>query len=138
YSQYVFSGDLPSVWTLTQLLVDPTSALGKMGTVTLSAAALDDTPLAALFKANANAMITLADQQSVSNAQARWATLKQGTWMLFNVALPFLGRTAGVAAWIWQIMDDLQDITEAAENDDSSLAWSALTDLLLTLGMVLA
>ncbi|MBF6040688.1 DUF4200 domain-containing protein [Pseudomonas sp. P154a] len=138
YSQYVFSGELPSVWTLTQLLVDPTSALGKMGTVTLSATALDDAPLAALFKANANAMITLADHQSVSNAQARWATLKQGTWMLFNVALPFLGRTAGVAAWIWQIMDDLQNITDAEENDDSLLAWSALTDLLLTLGMVLA
>ncbi|MHC8397749.1 dermonecrotic toxin domain-containing protein [Pseudomonas sp. LB3P93] len=138
YSQYVFSGELPSVWTLTQLLVDPTSALGKMGAVTISTAALDDAPLATLFKANANAMITLADRQSVSNAQARWATLKQGTWMLFNVALPFLGRTAGVAAWIWQIMDDMQEITDAAENDDSQLAWSAVTDLLLTLGMVLA
>ncbi|RON21817.1 hypothetical protein BK660_09560 [Pseudomonas brassicacearum] len=138
YSQYVFCGELPSVWTLTQLLVDPTSALGKMGAVTLSATVLDDATLAALFKANANAMITLADHQSVSNAQARWATLKQGSWMLFNVALPFLGRTAGVAAWIWQIMDDLQNITDAEENDDSSLAWSALTDLLLTLGMVLA
>jgi hypothetical protein len=138
YSQYVFSGELPSVWTLTQLLVDPTSALGKMGTVSLSAAALEDTSLASLFKANANAMITLADRQSVSNTQARWATFKHGAWMLFNVALPFLGRTAGVAAWIWQIMDDLQEITEAKENDDSDVAWSALTDLLLTLGMVLA
>ncbi|EJM20835.1 hypothetical protein PMI21_00766 [Pseudomonas sp. GM18] len=138
YSQFVFSGELPSVWTLTQLLVDPTSALGKMGAVTFSEAALDDASLATLFKANANAMITLADRQSVSNTQARWATLKQGSWMLFNVALPFLGRTAGVAAWIWQIMDDLQEITDAAENDDSELAWSAVTDLLLTLGMVLA
>ncbi len=138
YSQYVFCGELPSVWTLTQLLVDPTSALGKMGAVSLSAAALDDVSLAPLFKANANAMMTLADRQSVSNAQARWATLKHGAWMLFNVALPFLGRTAGVAGWIWQIMDDLQAITEAKENEDSESAWSALTDLLLTLGMVLA
>ncbi|MGL6243886.1 dermonecrotic toxin domain-containing protein [Pseudomonas sp.] len=138
YSQYVFSGELPSVWTLTQLLVDPTSALGMMGKVSLSAAALDDASLATLFKANVNFMITLADRQSVSNAQARWATLKHGAWMLFNVALPFLGRTAGVAAWIWQIMDDLQAMTDAKENDDSESAWSALTDLLLTLGMVLA
>ncbi|WP_223480103.1 MULTISPECIES: dermonecrotic toxin domain-containing protein [unclassified Pseudomonas] len=138
YSQYVFSGELPSVWTLTQLLVDPTSALGKMGAVSLSAAALDDDSLAPLFKANANAMMTLADRQSVSNAQARWETFKHGAWMLFNVALPFLGRTAGVAAWIWQIMDDLQEITDAAESEDSQLAWSAVTDLLLMLGMVLA
>ncbi|MHC8317037.1 dermonecrotic toxin domain-containing protein [Pseudomonas sp. LB3P31] len=138
YSQYVFCGELPSAWTLTQLLVDPTSALGKMGSVSLSSTALDDASLAPLFKANANAMITLADRQSVSNAQARWETLKHGAWMLFNVALPFLGRTAGVAAWIWQIMDDLQEITDAAESGDSQPAWSALTDLLLTLGMVLA
>lgn len=138
YSQYVFTGDLPSVWTLTQLLVDPTSALGRMGTVSLGTRALDDDPLAALFKTNANALISLADRQSVSNAQARWATFKQGAWMLFNIALPFLGRNVGIAAWIWQIMDDLQQVSEAVESDDSDRGWTAMTDLLLTLGMVLA
>lgn len=138
YSQYVFSGELPSVWTLTQLLVDPTSVLGKMGTVSLSSKALPDSSLAPLFKANAEAMVALADRQSVSNAQARWETLKHGAWMLFNAALPFLGRTAGIAAWIWQIMDDLQEIADAADDDDNPIAWSAITDLLLTLGMVLA
>ncbi|WLG53902.1 dermonecrotic toxin domain-containing protein [Pseudomonas sp. FP1742] len=138
YSQYVFSGDLPSVWTLTQLLVDPTSVLARMGTVTLGTTALDDDPLATLFKTNANALISLADRQSVSNAQARWATFKQGAWMLFNIALPFLGRNIGIAAWIWQIMDDLQEVTDAVENDDGDRGWTALTDLLLTLGMVLA
>lgn len=138
YSQYVFSGDLPSVWTVTQLLVDPTSALGKMGTVTLGTSALDDDPLAMLFKTNANALISLADRQSVSNAQARWATFKQGAWMLFNIALPFLGRNVGIGAWIWQIMDDLQEVTDAVESDDSDRGWTAMTDLLLTLGMVLA
>ncbi|MHC8398141.1 dermonecrotic toxin domain-containing protein [Pseudomonas sp. MDT1-17] len=138
YSQYVFPGELPSVWTLTQLLVEPSSVLGKMGSVTFSTKALDGEPDAALFKANANAMVTLADRQSVSNAEARWATLKRGAWMLFNIALPFLGRTAGTAAWIWQIMDDLQEATDANENDVSQGVWSAMTDLLLTLGMVLA
>ena len=31
------------------------------------------------------------------------------------IALPFLGRTVGTAAWIWQIMDDLQQATDATE-----------------------
>ncbi|MCW8274420.1 hypothetical protein IMF27_00920 [Pseudomonas sp. PCH199] len=138
YSQYVFPGELPSVWTVAQLLVEPTSVLAKMGSVALSTKSLGEKPFLALFKANANAMVTLADRQSVSNAEARWATLKKGAWMLFNIALPFLGRTAGTAAWIWQIMDDLQEATDANENDDRQGVWSAMTDLLLTLGMVLA
>ncbi|RON35411.1 dermonecrotic toxin domain-containing protein [Pseudomonas brassicacearum] len=138
YSQYVFPGQLPSIWTLTQLLVDPTSAFGKMGAVSLSKKVIDGDALATLFTANANAMITLSDRQTVSNSEARWATFKQGAWMLFNIALPFLGRTVSTAAWVWQIMDDLQVAVDANENDDSATAWSALTDLFLTLGMVLA
>ncbi|MHC8289870.1 dermonecrotic toxin domain-containing protein [Pseudomonas sp. XS1P51] len=138
YSQYVFPGQLPSVWTLSQWLTDPTSALGMMGTLTLSATPVAEPSLQALFTANANAMITLADRQSVSNAERRWATLKQGAWMLFNIALPFLGRTGTTAAWIWQIMDDLHEANEAREANDSDQKWTALTDLFLSLGMVLA
>jgi hypothetical protein len=138
YSQYVFPGQLPSVWTLSQWLVDPTSALGMMGTVRLAATPLEEPALATLFTANANAMITLADRQSVSNAQSRWQTLKHGAWALFNIALPFLGKTAASAAWVWQIMSDLEDANQASEKGDSDDAWTALTDLFLSLGMVLA
>lgn len=138
YSQYVFPGQLPSVWTMSQWLVDPTSALGMMGAVTLAAAPLAQPSLSTLFTANANAMITLADRQSVSNAQSRWETLKHGAWMLFNIALPFLGKTAASAAWIWQIMSDLDEANEASEKGDSDTTWTALTDLFLSLGMVLA
>jgi hypothetical protein len=138
YSQYVFPGQLPSAWTLTQWLVDPTSALGMMGALTLAVTPLAEPSLNTLFTANANAMITLADRQTVSNAQSRWATLKQGAWMLFNVALPFLGRTVSIAAWIWQIMDDLHEANEALEQGDSEHSWAALTDVFLSVAMVLA
>ncbi|MCP1498766.1 hypothetical protein J2Y86_003473 [Pseudomonas migulae] len=138
YSQYVFPGQLPSAWTLSQWLTDPTSALGLMGTLTLSTTPVVEPSVQALFTANANALVTLADRQSVSNAERRWATLKQGAWMLFNVALPFFGRTGAAAAWIWQIMDDLHEANEASEAGDSDQAWTALTDLFLSLGMVLA
>ncbi|OMQ40856.1 MULTISPECIES: dermonecrotic toxin domain-containing protein [Pseudomonas] len=138
YSQYVFPGELPSIWTLSQWLVDPASTLGMMGAVTIRTTPLPEPPLQAVFTANANALITLADRQSVANGERRWATLKQGAWLLFNIALPFLGRTAGTAAWIWQIMDDLHEANEARELGDSDQQWAALTDLFLSLGMVLA
>lgn len=138
YSQYVFPGALPSVWTVPQLLVDPTLSPDLAGPVVLGSRVIETDVLSTLYKANARALITQADRQSVSNSEARWATLKRGGWALFNVALPFLGRSVNTAAWIWQIMDDLQEVADAKEQQQTPLAQSALADILLTLGMVLA
>jgi len=139
YSQYVFPGTLMSIWTLPQLLVDPTVALDMTGPVSLAQDnAIEADVVTALFNANVQAMITQADRQSVSNAEARWATLKRGGWMLFNTALPFLGRSIGTAAWIWQIMDDMQTLIDAQNEQPGTIEWTALTDVLLTLGMILA
>ncbi|VVQ10062.1 hypothetical protein PS918_05168 [Pseudomonas fluorescens] len=138
YSQYVFPAKFPSIWIVPQLLVDPTVALDLRGPVSLSASVIEKDLLDTLFNATVQAMITQADRQSVSNAEARWATLKQGGWLVLNAALPFLGRTVGAAAWIWQIVDDLQAISDAGNEEQATLDWSALTDILMALGMVLA
>lgn len=138
YSQYIFTQSRPSPWILPQLLINPTVALMSTATVTFSDKPLEGDALSALFKANAHAMAELADRQSVSNAESRWASLKLGAWRIFSLALPFLGRTVGVAAWIWQIMDDLEQISTADQENDPQAQWSALTDLLLNLGMALA
>lgn len=138
YSQYVFPGELPSVWTLSQLLVDPTISLQMSGPVLFGQRVIEHDRLATLFKANANAMVIKGERDSVSNAESRWASFKQHAWMIFSAVLPFLGRTAGTAAWIWQILDDLQEGIDTRENQDTTAQWSALTDLFLTLGMVLA
>ncbi|QHC98551.1 hypothetical protein PspR84_29235 [Pseudomonas sp. R84] len=138
YSQFVFTGRLPSVWTIPQLLVNPTTALDMSGPIALGKAAIEQNVLATLHNSNVQAVITQADRQSVSDAEARWASLKSGGWMVFNAALPFLGRSVGTAAWIWQIMDDLQEVSDVANEQSGRIAWSALTDILLALGMVLA
>ncbi|WP_435034121.1 dermonecrotic toxin domain-containing protein [Pseudomonas neuropathica] len=138
YSQFVFTARLPSVWTIPQLLVNPFTALDMSGPVTLATATIEDHVLATLHDSNVQAVITQADRQSVSDAEARWATLKHGGWMMFNAALPFLGRSVGTAAWIWQIMDDLQEISDVANEQSGKIAWTALADILLALGMVLA
>ncbi len=138
YSQFVFTARLPSVWTIPQLLVNPTTALDMSGPVALGTAAIESDVRGTLYESNVQAVITQAERQSVSDAEARWATLKRGGWMVFNAALPFLGRSAGTAAWIWQIMDDLQEISDVENEQTDKTAWTAIADILLALGMVLA
>ncbi|SES99632.1 hypothetical protein SAMN03159512_00982 [Pseudomonas sp. NFR09] len=137
YARYVFPSSVPSPWSVVDFLVDPAKVLSLSGPLRLGEETLDGDRLAALFKANANALVTLADRQSVSNADARWATFERTGWLIFNAALPFLGRTAGVAAWIWQIMDQLQEVVDAEEDPLHRLRWNAITDLLLNLGMAI-
>lgn len=137
YERYVFPGPLPSPWIAVDFLVDPAKLIVLSGPLKLGGTVLEDVP-ADLYKANANALVTLADRQSVSNAEARWATFKRAGWLIFNAALPFLGRTVGIAAWIWQIMDDLQQIADAEQHPDQQSPQAALADLLLNLGMAIA
>nr|WP_315414030.1 DUF6543 domain-containing protein [uncultured Pseudomonas sp.] len=137
YEQYVFPAALPSPWTVVRGLVEPQVLVQMSGPIALSDEVLGNDPLATLFKDNANAMVELANRQSVSNVKKRWATYRQAGWLIFSAALPFLGRTVGIAAWIWQIMDDLQEATQAEPGPDGKTSWTAQVDLLLNLGMAL-
>lgn len=138
YSRYVFPGALPSPWAVVESLVDPIKLLMLSGPLTLGTQVLEGDWLATLYKDNANALVELADRQSVSNAEARWATFKRAGWAIFNASLPFLGHAIGAAAWIWQIMDQLQEVVDAQEHSDQQASRTALTDLLLNLGMAIA
>lgn len=138
YGQYIFPVGLPSPWTVVEFLADPVKLWTLSGPLKLDTNTELDDLFTHLFNANANALIELADRQSVSNAEARWATFKRAGWAIFNAALPFLGRTVGTAAWIWQIMDQLQQVVDAQAHPDQQSPWVALTDLLLNLGMAIA
>ena len=137
YARYAFPGELPSPWTAVDLLTDPAKVLMMSGPIGLGSQTLNGHLTGQLFRANADALVTLADRQSVSNAEARWASLKQASWLAFNAVLPFLGRTANTAAWIWQILDQLQEAVDADDQQDKPAEWSALTGLFLNLGMAL-
>lgn len=137
YARYAFPGQLPSPWVAVEMLVDPTKLLMMSGPMSLGTQVLSGDLPDALFKSNANALVALADRQSVSNAEARWTSIKQGGWLAFNAALPFLGRTVNTAAWIWQIFDQLQEVADAQQQRDTPAEWSAISALLLNLGMAL-
>ena len=138
YAQFVFPGSVPSPWVLPTLLSEPVSSMVMSGPIEFGTQALGADCLAVLYNANARALVTLADRQSVSNAEARWESFKHAGWIVLNAALPFMGRTAGAAAWIWQLMDDLQQVIEARESGDQTAGVSAAVDFFLTLGMALA
>ncbi len=138
YTRYVFPGTLPSPWAAAEFLVDPLKLWTLSGPMSLGVHALDGNIFAHLYTANAQAMAELANRQSVSNAEARWDTFKRAGWLLFNAALPFMGRTAGAAAWVWQIMDQLQQVVDASEHPEQQSPWEALSELLLNLGMAAA
>jgi len=137
YAQFVFPGNLPSPWVFTSVINDPLNALVMTGPIDLGGEVLHDDDFATLFKTNANALITQADRQSVSNAEARWESFEHAGWLIFNSVLPFMGGTVGAATWIWQLMDDLQQLVDAEEIGDRSAGLSAVVDILLTLGVVL-
>ncbi|MGR3886618.1 dermonecrotic toxin domain-containing protein [Pseudomonas sp. 1152_12] len=138
YAQYVFPDTLPSPWTLVRVLIEPATVVYMSGPIVLSDDALGNDVLDTLFKANANAMVELATRQSVSNVKKRWATYRQAGWRIFNAALPYLGPTVGVAAWMWQIMSDLEEAEKAINAPDEPTPWTSLVDLWLNLGMALA
>jgi hypothetical protein len=137
YEQYVFPAALPSPWTVVRGLVEPQVVVQMSGPLALSDEVVGNDSLATLFRDNANAMVELATRQSVSNAQKRWASYREAGWLIFSAALPFMGRTVGIAAWIWQIMDDLQATAQAEPEPDGQVSWTAQVDLLLNLGMAL-
>ncbi|MGF6093321.1 hypothetical protein [Pseudomonas sp. 18175] len=138
YSNYVFPAKIPSPWAIAEVVTNPIKLVTLSGPLNLGGDAISGDLFASLYDANARALIELADRQSVSNAEARWATLKRAGWAIFNGVLPFLGRAVGTAAWVWQIMDQVQALVDATEHHDASARRVALSDLLLNLGMAIA
>ncbi|MGN8120850.1 dermonecrotic toxin domain-containing protein [Pseudomonas sp. 22082] len=93
--------------------------------------------LSSLFVSNAQALIQLADQQSVSDSESRWAIILEGAWLIFNVLLLPLDGPAMMVGWMLQLTHSLINDLPALDSDDAvarNLAW---TDLLLNIGLVL-
>jgi len=90
-----------------------------------------------LYKANADLLIELADLQSVSTAESRWALLTEGAWLLFDVATLAVRGPVATAAWLLQLLTSLQHDLMALEQGSDFDRPAAIADLLLNLSMVL-
>ncbi|NWC92737.1 MULTISPECIES: dermonecrotic toxin domain-containing protein [unclassified Pseudomonas] len=90
-----------------------------------------------LYDANAQNLAGLADRESTSNAESRWATLKAGGSLLLNAVLPFIpgpgAGYVGLALLLEGVREEL-DVLSSTDNPDKAVA---AADLLLNLVMLL-
>ena len=135
YNRLVFPGALPSPWAVAEFVANPITSFTDAGPVTLSDESLGADFMPLLFKANANALVTLADRQSVSNSESRWESFKQAGWLIFNLALPYLGTTANTAIWLWQILEDLERLAQDDTERKAQPKWEIVVDLLLNVAL---
>lgn len=94
-------------------------------------------PLIALFKANASALIQLADRQSTSNAESRWALLKRGGGLALESIMPFISGPAGDALWLVQMMNEAQGVLASERITTASDRTESMGNLLLSVAMLL-
>ncbi|MBF4206287.1 hypothetical protein EI533_00940 [Pseudomonas donghuensis] len=94
-----------------------------------------------LYMANTQMLVELAERETISNAEDRWAMLLEGAGLLFNllfsVATPFLRGPAAVVAWLVQGALTVHADADALKNGNEFEKSTAVVDLLLNLVMVL-
>lgn len=98
----------------------------------------DGTLLNQLFSSTAQALVDLADRDSVSNGESRWAILMEGAWLLFNtLVLPLVQGPAMLAGWFLVLVSSLEGDLAGLDSKDPATKELALIDLLLNAAMVL-
>lgn len=92
---------------------------------------------AKLYQANRDLLVELADRQSVSNRESRWAILTQGAWLLFDVVSLLLRGPVATVAWLAQGITGMQNDLAALRGDNAFERSAAVVDLLLNASMAL-
>lgn len=95
-------------------------------------------PTHQLFAATAQALVALADRQSVSNAEQRWAGLKHIGWLLFGTLQPLLSGPLMLVGWLVQVLDSAERDIAALQGTDLQARNAAVLDVLVNLMMIVA
>lgn len=110
----------------------------KPAPVQLSKQLNDEDACSLVFEGTAQALVALADRQSVSNAEQRWARLKEVGWLLFGSVLPFASGPLQLGGWLVQLIDSLQQDIQDLASQDEQVRNKAVMDVLSNLMVVLA
>ncbi|NWE12492.1 dermonecrotic toxin domain-containing protein [Pseudomonas yamanorum] len=90
-----------------------------------------------LYDDNAKNVMSLADNQSTSDAESRWATLKEGGFLLLNAVLPIMrGPVAGYIG-LGLLLEGIREDLDVLSTSDSPDKAEAVGGLLLNLAMLL-
>ncbi|AZE89070.1 hypothetical protein C4J97_2369 [Pseudomonas orientalis] len=91
-----------------------------------------------LFGSTARALVDLADRESVSNSESRWAVVMEGMWLLFNtLLLPLVTGPAMLVGWFLVLVSTLEQDLAGLDSNNLTTRELALIDLLLNTAMVL-
>lgn len=91
-----------------------------------------------LFGEHARALVDLAERDSVSNTESRWALLLEGGGLLLNTLLmPLLQGSAMSIAWLLMLTRSLSQDVPALESNDPLARELAWIDLLSSLSLAL-
>ena len=104
---------------------------------TLKGIALGGDVLAELYQGSANALITVADRQSISSEESRWIGYRALGWTVFNALLPVLSGPLATAGWLIQAMAASNVTLVAQASGDKTAADDQLVDLLFNIALVL-
>jgi hypothetical protein len=104
----------------------------------LSKRLLSGDPTPHLFRAMAESLVSLADRQTVSNAERRWASLKQVGWLLFGTLQPLLTGPVMLVAWLAQLVDSAAQDMAALHAGDAQARNAALLDVLVNVMVIVA
>lgn len=120
------------------LVGDEFTQYQKPPPVQLSKTVASIDPARQLFAAAAQALVTLADRQSVSNAEQRWASLKQIGWLLFGTLQPLLAGPLMLVGWLVQVVDSAEQDIVGLQSTDLQTRNIALMDMLANLMVIAA
>ncbi|WP_223486693.1 dermonecrotic toxin domain-containing protein [Pseudomonas sp. A-RE-19] len=116
----------------------PATLAGDEGADVLFQSLREGKILSALFGSNANALVDLANRESISNVESRWEILLKGAGLLFNVVLlPLVRGPLMLAGWMLVLIDGLEKDLSGLTSPDPETRELALIDLLLNTAMVL-
>lgn len=122
---------------LEGVLLEGFLALLPRSPATLSTQAVVGDYFGAMFDANANALMTMADKQTVSTSERRWLLLKHYGWSLFNGLTFFLSGPLQKAAWLFQTLLSLDGALQARMDGDKDAAQQTVIDLLFNISLAL-
>ncbi len=91
----------------------------------------------AMYQTHVQTLMTLADKQTVSASERRWALIKRYGWSLFNGLTFFVSGPLQKAAWIFQTLVSLNDGLQARLQGDKDAAMQTVMDLLFNISLAL-
>jgi len=123
----------PHVWRVGQ--GSEFEALHTPPPATLALQPIAGDCVAHFYRQSVQALITVADRQSLSSSENRWVAYQTLAWTLFNGLLPILSGPLAEAAWLVQVLQSvasgLEQPAAADEIDDG------LIDVLFNIAFVL-